>query len=358
MVNEVVANRISKHLKQLYSKSKNEKNGWLKLEVIESETGVSRQTVSRILNGKANRLYYRTAVNLADYIEKETEGKVPADYLLTESQKNYVGADLRGTNFSGEDLTHFNFAQADLTGSNFEGAILDYSDFTGARLKDANFTSVTGTGTNFTGAVATGATFKNFQAHFWNMTGLRMSHGEMLSGNINASMHGANMQGVKINRMEWRVRGSASVGLCLPYHIDFSGFIRGLTNNSLVAVLVYQLFHNHPTWNKFSQIIDFILGQQFRTVEPGHIACYNGLVHFILTELPEMEDKLLEGFQRYPAMRIYERYMLAKTERNIKNLDQALDLTNSSYAVLFPGIVKSIVRKFRNKNGSTTGQPA
>lgn len=74
MVNEVVANRISKHLKQLYSKSKNGQNGWLKLEVIESGTGVSRQTLSRILNGKVNRLYYRTAVNLADYIEKETEG--------------------------------------------------------------------------------------------------------------------------------------------------------------------------------------------------------------------------------------------------------------------------------------------
>ncbi len=348
MVNEVVVNRISKHLKQLYSKSKNGQNGWLKLEVIESETDISRQTLSRILNGKANKLYDRTAMNLADYIEKETEGEVSADYLLNESKKNYVGADLRGIDLSGEDLTHFNFAQADLTGANFEGATLDQSDFTAARLKDANFNSVTGTGTNFTGAVATGATFKNFQAHFWNMTGLRMSRGEMLLGNINASMHGANMQGVKINQMKWRIRGSASVGLCLPYDIDFSGFIRGLTNNSLVAILVYQLFHNHSSWNKFSQIIDFILGQQFRTTEPGHLPCYNGLVHFMQTELPEVEDNLLEGFQRYPAMQIYERYMLAKIERNIKNLDQALDLNNSSYAVIFPNIVKSIIRKFRN----------
>ena len=175
-----------------------------------------------------------------------------------------------------------------------------------------------------------------------------MSRGEMLLGNINASMHGANMQGVKINQMKWRIRGSASVGLCLPYDIDFSGFIRGLTNNSLVAILVYQLFHNHSSWNKFSQIIDFILGQQFRTTEPGHLPCYNGLVHFMQTELPEVEDNLLEGFQRYPAMQIYERYMLAKIERNIKNLDQALDLNNSSYAVIFPNIVKSIIRKFRN----------
>ncbi len=348
MVNEFVANRISKHLKQLYSKSKNGQNGWLKLEVIESETDVSRQTLSRILNGKANKLYDRTAMNLADYIEKETDSEVSADYLLNESNKYYVGADLRGIDFSGEDLTHFNFAQADLTGANFEGATLDHSDFTATRLKDANFNSVTGTGTNFTGAVATGATFKNFQAHFWNMTGLRMSRGEMLSGNIQANMHGANMQGVKINQMKWRVRGSASVGLCLPYDIDFSGFIRGLTNNSLVAILVYQLFHNHSSWNKFSQIIDFILGQQFRTMEPGHLPCYNGLVHFMQTELPEVEDNLLEGFQRYPAMQIYERYMLAKIERNIKNLDQALDLNNSSYAVIFPNIVKSIIRKFRN----------
>ena len=287
-------------------------------------------------------------MNLADYIEKETEGKVSAAYLLNESKKNYVGADLRETDFSGEDLTHFNFAQSDLTGANFEGATLDYSDFTGARLKDANFTSVTGTGTNFTGAVATGATFKNFQAHFWNMTGLRMSRGEMLSGYIKASMHGANMQGVQINQMEWRVGGSASVGLRLPYDIDFSGFIWGVMNNSLVAVLVYQLFHSHPSWNEFSKIIDFILGQPFRTTEPGHIPCYDGLVHFVQTELPEVEDELLEGFQRYPAMRLYERYMLAKIERNIRNLDQALKLKNSSYAVLFPGIVKSMARKFRN----------
>ena len=348
MVNEVVANRISKHLKQLYSKSKNGQNGWLKLEVIESETDVSRQTVSRILNGKANKLYYRTAVNLADYIEKETEGKVPAAYLLNESDKNYVGADLKGTDFSGEDLTHFNFAQADLTGANFEGATLDHSDFTAARLKDVNFNRVTGTGTNFTGAVATGATFKNFQARFWDMTGLRMSRGEMLSGNINASMHGASMHGVKINQMAWRVRGSTSIGLCLPYDIDFSEFIRGFMNNTLVAVLVYQLFRDHPSWNKFSQIIDFILGQQFRTVEPGHRPCYDGLVHFMQAELPEVEDELLEGFQRYPAMQIYERYMLAIIERNIRNLDQALDLQDSSYAALFPGVVKSIARKFRN----------
>lgn len=85
MVNGFVANRIATHLKQLYKSSKNGKNGWLKLQVIESETGVSRQTVSRILNGKVNRLYYRTAVNLADYIEQETEGEVSADYLLNES---------------------------------------------------------------------------------------------------------------------------------------------------------------------------------------------------------------------------------------------------------------------------------
>ena len=335
MVNEVVANRISTYLKQLYSKSKNGKNGWLKLEVIESETGVSRQTLSRILNGKANKLYYRTAVNLADYIEKETEGKVSADYLLNESNNNHVGADLRGKDFSGEDLTHFNFTQADLTGANFEGATLDQSNFTAARLKDANFNRVTGTGTNFTGAVATGATFKNFQAHFWDMTGLRMSGGEMMSGYIMANMHGANMHGVKINQMTWWVRGSTSVGLRLPYDIDFSGFIWGVMNNSLVAILVYQLFYNHPSWNKFSQIIDFILGQQFRTAEPDHIACYNGLFHFVQTELPEVEDELLEGFQRYPAMQIYERYMLAKTEPKIKDLDQALDLQGSSYADLF-----------------------
>ncbi len=348
MVNEVVANRISKHLKQLYSNSKNGKNGWLKLEVIEAETDVSRQTLSRILNGKANKLYDRTAMNLADYIEKETDGEVSADYLLNESNKYYVGADLRGMDFSGEDLTHFNFAQADLTGANFEGATLDYSDFTAARLKDANFNSVTGTGTNFTGAVATGANFKNFQAHFWDMTGLRMSGGEMMTGYIMANMHGANMHGVNINQMEWRVRGSASVGLRLSYDIDFSRFIWGVMNNSLVAVLVYQLFRNHPSWNKFSKIIDFILGQQFRTAELGHIPCYNGLFHFVQTELPEMEDELLEGFQRYPAMKIYERYMLAKIEPKIKDLDQALDLTDSSYAALFPGRVKSIVRKFRN----------
>ena len=346
MINEFVAHRISTHLKQLYNLSKNGKNGWLKLQVIESETGVSRQTVSRILNGKANRIHYKTAVQLANYIEKETDGKMPAAHLLNESNKNYVGANLRGTDFSGEDLTHFNFAQADLTGANFEGAKLDYSDFTAARLKDANFNRVTGIGTNFTGTVATGATFKNFQARFWSMTGLRMSRGEMMSGYIKASMHGANMHGVQINQMEWRLGGSASVGLRLPYNIDFSGFIWGLMNNSLVAILVYQLFHNHSSWNKFSQIINFILGQQFRTAEPGHIPCYDGLIHFVQTELPEVEDELLEGFQTYPAMQIYERYMLAKIERNIKNLDQALDLQSSSYASLFPNIVKSIVRKW------------
>lgn len=346
MINEFVAHRISTHLKQLYNMSKNGKQSWLKLQVIESETEVSRQTVSRILNGKANRLHYRTAVKLAEYIEKETDGEVSATYLLNESKKNYTGADLKGTNFSGEDLTNFNFAQADLTGANFGGAKLDYSDFTAARLKNANFTSVTGTGTNFTAAIATGAVFRDFQARLWNMTGLRMSRGEMSSGYIKASMHGANMQGVQIKQIEWRVGGSASVGLRLPYNIDFSRLTWGLMNNSLVAVLVYQLFRNHPSWNKFSQIIDFILGQQFRTMEPGHIPCYNGLIHFVQTELPEVEDELLEGFQRYSAMQIYERYMLAKIESNIRNLDQALDLQSSSYADLFPGIVKSIIRKW------------
>ncbi len=347
MVNEVVSKKISTHLKQLYTMSKNKKNGWLKLQVIESATNVSRQTVSRILNGKANCLQYRTAVRLASYIEKETQGRVPVTYLLTESERNYVGANLRGTDFSDEDLTHFNFAQADLTGANFEGATLDYSDFTASRLKDANFTDVTGTGTNFTGAVTTGATFKNFQAHFWNMTGLRMSRGEMLSGYIKASMHGANMHGVQIKQMEWRIGGSASVGLRLPCDIEFSGFIWGLMNNSLVAILIYQLFRYHSSWNKFSQIIDFILGQQFRTSEPGHIPCYDGLVYFVQTEFPEVEDELLEGFQKYSAMQIYERYILSTVEQRIKNLDQALDLKNSSYADLFPGIVKSIIRKWK-----------
>ena len=347
MINKFVTDKISTHLKQLYLKSKTGETGWLKLEAIESATDVSRQTVSRILNGKAQKLYYRTAVKLADYIEEETQGKVSAAYLLNESRKNYAGADLRGMDFSGEDLTNFNFAQADLTGANFERAKLDYSDFTATKLKETNFTNVTGVGTKLTAAVATGATFREFQARDWNLTGLRMSSGEMLSGYIKARMHGANMQGVRIKQMEWMVRGSASVGLRLPYNIDFSEFTWGLMNNTLVAVLVYQLFHGHPSWNKFSKVIDFILGQQFRTAEPGHIACYGGLVHFVQTQLPEVEDELLAGFQKYPAMKIYQRYMLATIERKIRNLDQALDLKISPYADIFPGIVKSIIRKWK-----------
>ena len=357
MIDEFVTAKISTHLKQLYCRSKCGENGWLKLEAIESATNVSRQTVSRILNGKARKLYDRTAMKLAGFIEEETQGKIAAGYLLNESRKNYAGADLRGMDFSEEDLTNFNFAQADLTGANFEGATIDYSDFTAATLKETNFTRVTGIGTNFSAAVATGAIFKGFQARDWNLTGLQMSSGEMASGRIGARMHGANMRGVRIKQMEWRVRGSASVGLRLSYHIDFSGFSWGFMNNALVAVLVFQLFHGHPSWDKFSQVVDFILGQQFRTAEPDHRACYGGLVHFVQTEFPEVEDALLEGFQTFPAMKIYDRYMLAEAEWKIRNSDQAFALRNSPHADVFPGIVRLIVRKWtrpsiaKNQNG-------
>lgn len=157
MVNEVVANRISKHLKQLYSKSKNGQNGWLKLEVIESETGVSRQTLSRILNGKANRLYCRTAVNLAYYIEKETEGKVLATYLLAESKKNYAGTDLRNADLSGEDLEGADLTGADLRGAKLFKTNLKYATLYQAKLRGAELSHLELNHTDFCGAILNGS---------------------------------------------------------------------------------------------------------------------------------------------------------------------------------------------------------
>ena len=137
------------------------------------------------------------------------------------------------------------------------------------------------------------------------------------------SMHGANMPDVKINQMKWRdTTGSEPrldyVCLTILTFRDLSGDLR-ITRWWLYLSINYSTI-THLGINSVRLSISFS-DMQFRTAESGHLPCHNGLVHFMQTELAEIEEALphrIEGFQSYPA---FANIRTIHVDKNLRSLE-------------------------------------
>ncbi len=347
MVNEVVANRISKHLKQLYSKSKNGQNDWLKLEVIESETDVSRQTLSRILNGKANKLYYRIAVNLADYIEKETEGKVLATYLLAESKKNYAGTDLRNADLSGEDLEGADLTGADLRGAKLFKTNLKYATLYRAKLRGAELSHLELNHTDFCGAILDGShiietDFATSDFSVANCIGLHLENVTL----SRARLLSANFTDATFQKVVWDTTGSRTRGIRLP-SFDPSEIERGFACNDAVAKLIMWEFPDDLEMQMFAESI---IARQ--------LDCYDGVLGRMEEALPHRIEDLENVFAKYnDTWTLLDRWNLHKLLKKCSTVEEAEELKSLPVYQKHPWPVDGKIKQLKALEGDTTWQP-
>ena len=347
MVNEVVVAKISTHLKQLYSKSKNGKNGWLKLEVIESETDVSRQTLSRILNGKANRLYYRTAVKLADYIEKETEGKVSADYLLNESKKNYAGTDLRNTDLSGEDLEGADLTGADLRGAKLFKTNLKYATLYRAKLRDAELSHLELDHTDFCGVILDGSHIfeTDFAASNFSVASCIGVHLENATLS-KARLLSADFTDATFHKVVWDTTGSRTRGIRLP-SFDPSEFKLGFACNDAVAKLIMWEFPDDLEMQMFSESI---IARQ--------LACYDGVLGRMEEVLPHRLGDLENIFAKYnDTWSLLDRWNLHKLLKKCSTVEEAEELKSLPVYQKHPWPVDGKIKQLKVLEGNKTWQP-
>ncbi len=349
MVNEVVAIRISKHLKQLYSNSKNGKSGWLKLEVIEAETDVSRQTLSRILNGKANKLYYRTAVNLADYIEKETKGKVPATYLLTESKKNYAGADLRNADLSGEDLEGADLTGADLRGAKLFKTNMKYATLYRAKLRGAELSHLELDHTDFCGAILDGSHIieTDFAASDFsvaNCIGVHLENSKMSGSRLLS----ADFTDATFHKVVWNTKGSRTRGIRLP-SFNPSELERGYACNDAVAKLIMWEFPDDLEMQMFAESI---IARQ--------LDCYDGVLGRMEEALPHRIEDLENVFAKYnDTWTLLDRWNLHKLLKKCSTVEEAEELRSLPLYQKHPWPVDGKIKQLKalEREGNTTWQP-
>lgn len=320
MINEFVCNKISTHLKRLYTMSKNEKNGWLKLGVIESETDVSRQTVSRILNGKANRLHYRTAVKLAMYIEKETEGEVSAAYLLTESKKNYADADLRNVDLSDENLEGSDLTGADLRGAKLFKTNLKYATLYRAKLRDAELSHLKLDHTDFCQAILDGSHIidTNFAASNFSVAsciGIHLENSKMSGSRLLS----ANFTDATFHKVVWNTKGSRTRGIRLP-SFDPSELEHGYACNDAVAKLIIWEFPDDLEMRMFAESI---IARQ--------LDCYDGGLGRMEEALPHRLDDLENVFAKYnDTWTLLDRWNLHKLLKKCNTVEKAEELKSLS----------------------------
>ena len=316
MINEFVCDKISTYLKRLYTMSKNEKNGWLKLGVIESETDVSRQTVSRILNGKANRLHYRTAVKLADYIEKETEGEVSAAYLLTESKKNYANEDLRNADLSGENLEGADLTGADLKGAKLFKTNLKYATLYRAKLRGAELSHLELDHTDFCQAILDGSHIidTDFAASNFSVAsciGIHLENSKMSSSRLLS----ADFTDATFYKVVWNTKGSRTRGIRLP-SFDPSELKHGYACNDAVAKLIMWEFPDDLEMQMFAESI---IARQ--------LDCYDGVLRRMEEALPHRLGDLENVFAKYnDTWSLLDRWNLHKLLKKCNTVEETEEL--------------------------------
>lgn len=176
MAGRVVTERICEHLKQLKRKTE------FKLEYVEAWTEarghkVSRQTVSRALNGKVKHLRNDSAEMLATFVEAMTDGAVVATTLLEEKyivDQKFEEENLLDKNFTFYRFEKVIFKNVTLVNVRFEHALLNNVTFENVKIEKTIFTQSRWENVVVLGCRVTGSTFSDvhMQKANWSDTKL------------------------------------------------------------------------------------------------------------------------------------------------------------------------------------------
>lgn len=259
-----------------------------KLEYVALSAHVGVDTVRRAKNGEVTSLWDRTAVKLAGFIEKETEGRVTASHLLDSNLKDFAGTDLRGVDLSGEDLSGYIFVDATLSG---------------ADLSEAH-----GVGVDFRCANLRGARLHNVHFHRSDFSAANMQ-GVELSGTIERSMAlAADLADATFHELTWDASGSRTRGIRLP-DFDPASVQRAHGDHDFCAQLLLWEFPG-----------DFEILQIVEHIKARMLQCYFGLVERVLTVYPHRVADIEAAWAKYPKWVALERWSFVKEARETHTL--------------------------------------
>ena len=335
----------------LYNLSKNNSVQQLTLESIELETSVSRQTLSRAINGKIVSVKESTARRLTEFIELESHGKITAKSLLEDPVPIFFPySNMKGADLSGEDLSHHILIGGNLTGANLSGAKLDGAQLARCELRDAILDGAEGTHVDLIGANLDGASLVETNIRRWDLTGVSMDSTVVSGCHFSAPLYGADLSNATLENLKWIQGGRSARGAVMPTRIDFSTIEGGCDSHPVVAKLLAQSF---PEDIEISTLIDYILAQPQRFNEEEALPGWEGLVILLRGKYSHREDDVLECFKKYPKMRLVERYELGSLMLDIGSLEELKNLKESAYQKWFAFPINLAIRTYgqRIKNG-------
>ncbi len=331
MPGALVTSRLSNALKELYDTQ------GFKLEYTEAWTKqnghrISRDTISQAIRGNIRRMKDSTALSLAEFIEYETKGNVPARSLLNGHQNGYHGKDLRGADLSGEDLSGW-----DLTGMDLSGANLERTTGRDVKLRFANLTD---------------AKVKDIDMNTWDLTGAKI-HTEVENVRFGkfTSLQMSDVSKGEFKNVILKTGGKRSMGMVFPEKFDpFQ--IKEIYQNHFAIVKLIQLSVGEDMPPAMLAIIDHLIGRLFVPTiygGPAKLVCWPAILNFILEYHPEMIDPLFSIFRQHKPWELAQRLEISLEISNCSSLEEAEKLKGHPHAELGGTLIDMVIRRFRRE---------
>ena len=293
MVATSISERISQHLNEIYTKS-----DCITLDVIAAHTRLSKETVRRAKD-QVGTLREKTAHRLADFIESETDGRVPAGSILA-TPKNYREQNLKGFKFIDQDLSGAVFTDADLEGAVFESCDLDGAKFDVVNFREAKIVGCSGRNVKMRGCNFRRTQFIDLRMASWDLSGA-WTYDESVWRNVwmGAYMHGADLSNVaEFTNVHWRAGGGRARGLVLPKGLDLNEISRGCDVHPIVAQVALDTFPGDKEMRAFAEF----------TTSRLFFACWESGVKRIKEMWPHRMDDFKTAFGRFPKMDMLDRF--------------------------------------------------
>ena len=354
MTGVFVARRISNTLKSLY------KTQGFKLEYVEAWTSqhghkVSRDTVSRAINDKINRMRNGTASVLAEFIENETDGEITAESLVNHNGKPKVltNGNYRGADLSGEDLSDWCLFGADLQRANLSGANLKQTKLCRANLRDADLSGTMLDHTDLCGAMMDGCKLTDSKLTRTDLSATSMRGTEIRNVWIERTfLRGADLTDATFNNVCWNTNGGRTRGIKLPAFdpaelscLRPPGYDLGQVSYGYHChdVIAHMIMYEFPDDLEMRQFAEFILSKLF--------PCWEGCVERMERAHPHRIDDLVAVLGKYnDTWHMLDRWELAKAIYHHKSLDDLLALRESTYYQVFADEIENKIKIARKTN--------
>ncbi len=354
MTGVFVARRISNTLKSLY------KTQGFKLEYVEAWTSqhghkVSRDTVSRAINDKVNRMRNGTASVLAEFIENETDGEITAESLVNHSRKQrvFLNGELKGADLSGEDLSNWCLFGADLRGANLSGANLRHSQLCQANLRDADLSGAVLERTDLCGAMMDGCRIVDSTLKRTDLSMTSMKGAEIRNVWIEiADLRCADLSDATLENICWNTNGARTIGIKLPdfdpavlsrlrpqHHFPGKLFYGCHCHDIIARMILYEYSDDL----EMRQFAEFILSRSF--------PCWEGGVERIERVHPHRMEDVDATFRKYnDTWHLLDRWELAKEIYHHESFEDLLALRESRYYQLFGDEIEIKIKIARKTN--------